>query len=117
VVENLVDFAKRAAQNEEAFRGVNEQIERGGERHSVASPMRFYCECDRVACFETVELRTDEYRRILEHRYCFVIVPGHDDPRVERLVEEHDTHCVVEKIGEARQALEQKHPQQTTNGV
>jgi hypothetical protein len=75
--------------------------------------MRFYCKCDRVSCFETVELRTDEYHRVLERRYCFLIVPGHDDPRVERLVEEHETYCVVEKIGEARQALDQEHPQQS----
>jgi hypothetical protein len=112
LVERLVDFAQRAARNEEVFRGVNEQIEEGGERHGVASPLRFYCECDRVACFEMVELQADEYRRVLERRYCFVVVPGHDDPRVERLVEEHDTHCVVEKIGEARAALDQEHPQQ-----
>ena len=112
MVEKRMDFARRAAQNEEAFRGVNEQIEQGGERHGIASPMRFYCECDRVACFETVELRPDEYRRVLERRYCFVVVPGHDDPRVERLVEEHESHSVVEKIGEARAALDQEHPQQ-----
>lgn len=112
VVQNPVDFAQRAARNEEVFRSVNEQIEQGGELHGVASPMRFHCECDREACFETVELRPDEYRQVVERRYCFVVVPGHDDPQVERLIEEHETHWVVEKIGEARQALDEEHPQQ-----
>jgi hypothetical protein len=112
VVKPLVDFAQRAARNEEVFRDVNEQIEQGGELHGVASPMRFHCECDRETCFEQVELRPDEYRQVVERRYCFVIIPGHDDPRVERLVEEYETHCVVEKIGEARRALDEQHPQQ-----
>lgn len=112
MVKPFVDFAQRAARNEEVFRDVNEQIEQGGELHGVASPMRFHCECDRETCFEQVELRPDEYRQVVEHRYCFVIIPGHDDPRVERLVEEYETYCVVEKIGEARRALDEKHPQQ-----
>jgi hypothetical protein len=36
-----VDFAQRAARNEEVFRSVNERIEQAGELHGVASPMRF----------------------------------------------------------------------------
>ena len=100
-----MDFAQRAAQNEQVFRSVNERIEKGSEMHGVLSPIRFHCECDRASCFETIELGPEQYRQVVAKRYCFVIVPGHDDERVERLVEEHDTYCVVEKIGEARETL------------
>jgi hypothetical protein len=111
-VRTPVDFAQRAARNEEVFRSVNERIEEGGERHGVTSPLRFHCECDSEVCFETVELAAPAYRAVVAERYCFIIVPGHDDPRVEVVVEERAGYCVVEKVGEARQELERSHPQE-----
>lgn len=107
-----MDFAERAARNEEVFRSVNERIEQGGALHGVTAPLRFHCECDSEACFETVELEAAAYRAIVSERYCFVIVPGHDDPRVEVVAETHDGYTVVEKIGEAREELERRHPQE-----
>jgi len=110
--ETPIEFADRAARNEEVFRSVNERIEEGGERHGIESPMPFHCECDSSACFDRVEILPRDYRRVVDERYHFVVVPGHDDPRIERVVEEHDTYSVVEKIGEAREALDRQHPQQ-----
>ena len=105
-----MDFAERAARNEGVFRGVNERIEAGAELHGIETPERFHCECDRAGCFEMVELRPGEYRELLERRYQFVVAPDHGDPRVERLLEERDGYWVVEKIGEAREALDRQHP-------
>ncbi len=107
-----MDFAERAARNETVFRDVNERIERGSEMHSVDTPEHFHCECDREGCFERVRMRPREYRAVLNRRYCFVTVPGHADPRVERVAEKRDACWVVEKIGEARDALDRQHPQQ-----
>jgi hypothetical protein len=107
-----VDFAERAARNEEVFRSINERIEAGAEMHEIKTPERFHCECDRGGCFEFVEIRPAEYRQILERRYHFVTSPGHQDPRVEQLVDAHDRYWIVEKIGEAREALDRRHPQQ-----
>jgi hypothetical protein len=107
-----VDFAERAARNEEIFRSVNERIEAGAELHRINSPEQYHCECDRTGCFEFVELRPAEYRQAVEHRYHFVTSPGHLDPRVEQLVESHEGYWVVEKIGEAREAIDRRHPQQ-----
>jgi hypothetical protein len=107
-----MDFAERAARNEQVFRGVNERIEAGAERQGPDTPMRFHCECDRESCFDTLELPAAVYRQIVEQRYHFVIAPGHQDARVERVVEEHDSYSVAEKIGEARAVLEREHPQQ-----
>jgi hypothetical protein len=53
--------------------------------------------------------------RVFERRYHFVTVLEHVDPRVERAVEEHVGFAVVEKIGEAREALDREHPQQGHN--
>ena len=107
-----MNFAERAARNEEIFRSINERIEAGAELHRISSPEKYHCECDRTDCFEFVEVRPSEYRQILEHRYRFVTSPGHLDPRVEQLVESHDSYWVVEKIGEAREAIDRQHPQQ-----
>jgi hypothetical protein len=107
-----MEFSERAARNEEVFRSVNEQIEAGAEQHGVTAPMRFHCECDRERCFEQVDLIPSDYQQIVEHPYRFVIVPGHDDPRIEQIVETHEGYCVIEKIGTAREALDRRHPQE-----
>jgi hypothetical protein len=107
-----MDFAERAARNEEVFRGVNDRIEQASEQHGVETPMPYHCECDRDACFDRVDLPPARYREVVEQRYLFVIAPGHDDPRVERVLERHPGYYVVEKIGEAREALDRQHPQQ-----
>jgi hypothetical protein len=107
-----VDFASRAARNETVFRAINERIEAGAAMHGIESSERLHCECDRSSCFEKLEMRPAAYREVLERRYCFVTAPGHADPRIERIIEEHNGYCVVEKIGEAREALDKQHPQQ-----
>jgi hypothetical protein len=107
-----VDFAERAARNEEIFRSVNARIEEGVERHGVATAVPYHCECGDSSCFETVALMPSEYQHVLHERYRFMIVPGHENPAIERVVEDHSTHLVVEKIGEARDQLDRDHPQE-----
>ena len=107
-----MDFAKRSARNEEIVRDVNRQIEEGAERHGVTSEMPFHCECAQTSCLEKIELDARLYEPILAERYRFVVVPGHVQPQIERVVEEHDDFVVVEKIGEAREQIDQDHPQQ-----
>jgi hypothetical protein len=107
-----MDFAERAARNEAVVRGVNESIEAGAEMHDVNRPQRFHCECDRDGCYEQLYIVPAEYHEIMERRYHFAIAPDHLDPRVERVVETRSDYVVAEKIGEAREALEQQHPQE-----
>jgi hypothetical protein len=107
-----MDFAERAARNEEIFRDVNERIEDGAEQHGVATPLPFHCECERADCVETIELAPHDYERIVHERYHFVLIPGHEDEEIERVVERQDDFVVVEKIGEAREQIDRDHPQQ-----
>ena len=107
-----MDFAQRAARNEEIFRGVNEQIEHGAEQHGVDAPMPYHCECANASCVETIDIRTSEYEHVVRERYRFVLIPGHEAPTIERVVERHQDYLVVEKIGEAREQLDHEHPQQ-----
>ena len=50
--------------------------------------------------------------RVADERYRFVVVPGHEDSAIERVVETYPGHLVVEKIGEAREQIDRDHPQE-----
>jgi hypothetical protein len=107
-----MDFADRAARNEEISRGVNERIEQGAEQHGVEAPLPFHCECGRAACLGKIEISPPEYERVARERYRFVLISGHEDTAIERVIEQHAEFVVVEKVGEARAQLDRDHPQE-----
>ncbi len=107
-----MDFAERAARNEEVFRDVNRGIGAGAEQHNVQTPLPFHCECAQASCVETVQVLPSDYRRVVKERYWFIVIAGHEDPRVERVVEEQEAFRVVEKIGEAREQIDRDLPQE-----
>jgi hypothetical protein len=106
-----MDFAERAARNEEVFREINARIEEGAAEHRVAGSLPFHCECARGACLETIEMPAGTYAAIMRDRYRFVVVPGHEQPAIETVVETASDYLVVEKIGEAREQIDRDHPQ------
>ena len=107
-----MDFAERAARNEEAFRSVNERIEEGAEQHAVSASLPFHCECGRASCLDTIEIPPGRYAAIVRERYHFVVIPGHEEPKIERVTETEAGFLVVEKLGEAREQIDRDHPQQ-----
>jgi hypothetical protein len=107
-----VEFADAAARNEEVFRDVNERIDAGAEQHHVEAPLPFHCECADASCVEKVSVTPAEYERVVNERFRFMVLPGHENAAVERVVEEHAEYLVVEKIGEARRQVARDHPQQ-----
>jgi hypothetical protein len=111
-----VDFADAAAQNEEVFRSINERIEEGAKKHGVDQLLPFHCECATEACTKTIELPPAEYDRIASHVARFVVLPGHEQPSVETIVENHFAYLVVEKTGEARSEIEREHPRSRHQG-
>jgi len=111
-----VDFAEAAAHNEEVFRSINERIEAGAKQHGVGQALPFHCECATDACVETIELSPAEYDRVASHPARFVVVPGHEQPTIETVVEQHSTYAVVEKTGEARHEIEREHPRPRHQG-
>lgn len=106
-----MDFAERAARNEEVFRDVNARIEEGAEQHDVSGALPFHCECGRASCLETIEIPATRYATIMRERYRFVVLPGHQEPRIEEIVETTSGYLVVEKVGEAREQIDRDHPQ------
>ena len=106
-----MDFAERAARNEEIFRDVNTRIEEGAEQHAISGSLPFHCECGRASCVETIEIPPRRYAAIMRERYRFVVLPGHEVPAIERTVEAGPGYLVVEKVGEARAQIDRDHPQ------
>ena len=111
-----MEFADRADRNEEIFRGVNDLIEEGAERHGVDASLRFHCECGRASCLGTIEIPPPEYERVVQERYRFVLIPGHEDASIERVVDRRPGYVIVEKVGEARAQIDRDHPQERHRG-
>jgi hypothetical protein len=100
--------------NEALFREVNERIEDVGT--SLApddSPMEFLCECDNQDCVERVSATRGEYEAIRAVATHFVVLPGHEDPSVEHVVQQTERFLVVEKEGEAADEAQEDDPRAT----
>jgi hypothetical protein len=88
--------AEKIARNEALFREVNERIAETAERFD-ADEASFVCECADPACTERVDVTLEEYERVRSDGATFLLVPGHEDERVESVIELGDGHAVVEK--------------------
>jgi hypothetical protein len=100
-----------ATKNEELFRKVNERIE--DISANVArddETMEFLCECGRPSCYERVKATRDEYESVRALSPQFIVLPGHDDPTVERVVFSTERFFVVEKQGLAAQDAKESDP-------
>jgi hypothetical protein len=90
------------AKNEELFRKVNERIEALSQ--TVAqddSMMEYLCECDRPDCYDKVKATRSEYESVRAESTHFIVLSGHEDPRVERVVLSNERFLIVEKQGAA----------------
>jgi hypothetical protein len=90
--------AERVRQNEETFAKANERIRASAEQYEFHDPVPFLCECSRLTCTETIRLSLSDYRKARDRGEAFVLLPGHDDPHVERIVARGDGYMVVEKF-------------------
>jgi hypothetical protein len=93
----------RLVRNELLFREVNEQIERLGASVGVGlvDTTDFLCECGSESCTSLIGMTLVEYEAIRRVPTRFFAVPGHEDPAIERLVEEIAGYVVLEKTGTA----------------
>jgi hypothetical protein len=91
---------RRLGLNEAVFREVNERVE---EIHqtlgSDTGTLDIICECGVVACTERISVPIAEYERARSDPTHFLLQVGHEDPTVERMIENHGTYILVEKEG------------------
>jgi hypothetical protein len=104
--------ARRMGENEVLYREVNERVRDLQTGFALDDRyVEFVCECARLECYERIRLTPEEYERLRENGRRFAIVHGHDEPEVERVVEENDRFAVVEKnAGEAAALAEAEDP-------
>ena len=97
---------ERVARNEALFREFNERVEAvadGLDIHGEGESQRieFVCECGSLECLDRIELTRGQYEAVRADPRRFVVVPGHEDPGVARVVEQHPRFLVVEKLDHA----------------
>jgi hypothetical protein len=89
---------ERAARNQSLFRDINERIEELQFDHGQRTS-GYVCECLDTTCTELIQVEHDEYKRIRRNPTEFVVVPGHEYPAVEEVVDKTARWYVVRKIG------------------
>jgi hypothetical protein len=88
--------AEKLARTEALFREVNERIAETAERFD-ADETKFVCECADRACTHRVDATLEEYERVREDGATFLLVPGHEDERIETVIEVDGDQAVVQK--------------------
>jgi hypothetical protein len=95
---------ERSAKNEALLREVNERIHEVGERLQVLpedNVLDFRCECGRPVCESYVSMPAADYERARSDNDRFVLVPGHEDPEIERVMERSARYVIVDKRPQA----------------
>jgi hypothetical protein len=98
---------RRIAENQAIFRDANERIEESVDALELTGETPFLCECGDERCSAALMLRRDEYESVRAHATRFVIVPGHETPEGEEVVERNDRYWVVEKTGVGREVAQE----------
>jgi hypothetical protein len=109
------DRAERIALIEAAFRIANERMASWEER-SPGGVELYFCECAKLDCREKVSLTRAQYEAVRARPEHFVIVPGHDVPDAEDVVEDGDGHAVVEKPDSVMDLVRATDPRTDTPG-
>jgi hypothetical protein len=94
----------RLATNEALYRVVYERIHEVGERLEVLPDgelLEFKCECGRPDCDSLVSMSAAEYEHVRTDNDRFALVPGHENPEIERVMDRTERYVIVDKRPEA----------------
>ncbi len=98
---------RRIAENETRFREINDRLESDarsllGDGESI----EFVCECGKFDCALSVALTLPEYRDVRADDRQFAVLPGHEIPDTEDVVDRTERFVVVRKHDEAAPIVE-----------
>jgi hypothetical protein len=88
---------ERRARTEALFRDVNERIAESAERFD-AEHTEFVCECADPNCTHRVSASLAQYEMVRAEPTTFLLVPGHEEEDIERVVSDRGRFRVVEKV-------------------
>jgi hypothetical protein len=108
---------RRRARNETLFRNVNERLKEIDDRldtAAVGAPVaereEFFCECGTLGCTARFSMTRDQYEAVRANPTHFVVLPGHEDGRIERVVDRQPAFTVVEKYPEEQDIARETDP-------
>ena len=103
---------ERLAQNEVMFRRVNERIVSDLQARRAGSDpeLEIVCECSDRDCLRVLRIEVAEYEWLRLNPRRFAVLPGHEAPAVEDVVERHDRFVVVEKHAETHGQVDAADP-------
>ncbi len=106
---------ERRVKNEAIFREVNERVEEvatgfAGYGEQDRLLIGFICECGRDDCTEQLEVVHAHYESVRDDPRRFLVLPGHEQTDIERVVERHRHFLVVEKVSEAAEIADEDDP-------
>jgi hypothetical protein len=87
---------QRLTENELLFRRANEEAARQTLSGDVPAALDVVCECTDRDCRKSLTMSTAEYEWLRQNPRRFVVLPGHEAPAVEQVVERFDGYVIVE---------------------
>ena len=97
----------RVARNEASFRELNDRLESDVHRGSTEPDFAgFVCECGSEDCDTTIRVALDAYAEVRQNDQLFMVVPGHEVPDAECVVDERDGYVVVRKHDDVAEIVE-----------
>ena len=104
---------RRIGENEAIFRAANERMANWEERDRVEALELYFCECADPTCTQKVRLRGSDYERVRSDPTHFFLLPGHQVPDVETVLESHPDWVLIEKVeADARDVAKETEPRQ-----
>ena len=82
-------------QNEIVFREANERL--AASLGSPSAEFDLVCECSDRSCVAVFTMPEGEYHWLRQNPLHFAVLPGHEAPAIESVVERHPAFVVVEK--------------------
>jgi hypothetical protein len=103
---------QRIVDNEVVFRQRNQAIQKGfdelakiahedNQAHLIDTSdiaLQFYCECSDENCTKRIAVRPSLYNEVHKHRARFLVVPGHEVPSLEQVLEKTPEYFIIEKF-------------------
>ena len=103
---------RRIADNEALFRSVNERVQEINDTFApITESFNIVCECGHIQCIDRIAVEPQTYERVRADSALFFVVPGHELPEAEDVVDRAPRYAIVRKHPGIAQAIaEQQDP-------
>jgi hypothetical protein len=94
---------RRMVENELMFRAANRKVQQRVQKDFSprdipdSTKLHFYCECSNLHCRDRIKLTVSDYQEATLGEKEFVVIPGHQNGAVEKVIKETADYTVVEK--------------------